>query len=349
MVKKLCLLFSCIFVLTLTAGSALAAISYCKDILEPGNSGGWGSSSKTFEDTWALNPGETVDLDIWINDVSEELLTAGCFITYDPALVNITSIVPYDTDNGGPWDAGLTTSKKIEAGQWLLVLGDLGCQALDGDGDIILGKATFECLASGDSEITVATIGDFDTVAGCGGTIYDSQITPNTFTFNKGNGTSTTTTGPNTTTTPPTSTTAPSTTTSTEPSSSSWQSSYAKMWGSDKETKLSLLRSFRDEVIARNEVVRNYVSLLYQNSSEIAGLLIKHPVLCLETRKLVEVLLPSVEYFFKTETLTLTATQEDIVESFLNQFETQVSPKLKGIIQNFRKDLRDGRLFVTVS
>jgi len=121
------------------------------------------------------------------------------------------------------------------------------------------------------------------------------------------------------------------------------------MWGSDKETKLSLLRSFRDEVIARNEVVRNYVSLLYQNSSEIAGLLIKHPLLCLETRKLVEVLLPSVEYFFETETLTLTATQEDTVESFLNQFETQVSPKLKGIIQNFRKDLRDGRLFVTVS
>ncbi len=43
----------------------------------------------------------------------------------------------------------------------------------------------------------------------------------------------------------------------------------------------------------------------------------------------------------------LTASQKDRVESFLNQFESKVSPELKGIIQNFRKDLRDGRLFLT--
>ncbi len=96
--------------------------------------------------------------------------------------------------------------------------------------------------------------------------IYDPQITPNTITLNKGNGTSSTTTGPgtSTSTSPSTTTSAGTSTTTTEPSSSSWQSAYAMMWGEDKEQKLSLLRYFRDEAVARDKVVRNYVSLLYQ-------------------------------------------------------------------------------------
>jgi hypothetical protein len=69
----------------------------------------------------------------------------------------------------------------------------------------------------------------------------------------------------------------------------------------------------------------------------------------LETRKLVEVLLPSIESFFESEKLLLTAGQKEIVENFLNTFEEQASPELKGIIQYFRKDLRDGRLFLTIS
>ena len=121
------------------------------------------------------------------------------------------------------------------------------------------------------------------------------------------------------------------------------------MWREDKEQNLSFLRHFRDEVVARNEIVRNYVSLLYQHSAEIAVILIKYPLLSRETSKLVETLLPSIKSFFETDTLILTVDQKDTVESFLNTFEPKVSQELKGIIQNFRKDLRNGRLFKTVS
>ena len=121
------------------------------------------------------------------------------------------------------------------------------------------------------------------------------------------------------------------------------------VWEEDSTQKLSLLRAFRNKLVARNEVVRNYVSLLYQHSSEAAGVFIKNPLLCLEIRKLVEVLLPSIESFFETEQFSLTAGQKDTVETFLNQFEREVTPELKGIIQNLRKDLRDGRLLLTVS
>ncbi len=349
MVRKLSVVCASIFIFALTAGSAVAQISYCKDFLEAGNQDG---SLKTFDEEWTLAQNETVAINIWVNDVPEaQLLTAGFFITYDPAMVTIESVEPYDGSEEH-WDDGLTNLVPDAGGpgNYLVVVGNLACASTDNDGDIILAKVTVKSQSSANSEIMISTVPGFDTVVGCSGTNLDSQIDPNTITLNKGTGTSsTTTTGPGTTTIPTSTTSAGSSTTTTEPTSSSWQSAYAMIWGEDKEQKLSLLRFFRDEAAARNQVVRNYVSLLYRHSSEVAGVFIKHPLLCLETSELVEALIPSIESFFKTEKLVLTAGQKERVETFLNQFETKVRPELKGIIQNFRKDLRDGRLSSTVS
>ena len=94
MIKKLLVACTCIVVLTLTAYPAVAQISYCKDFLEPGNQDG---SLKTFDEEWTLAQNETVAMNIWVNDVPEaQLLTAGFFITYDPAMVTIESVEPYD-------------------------------------------------------------------------------------------------------------------------------------------------------------------------------------------------------------------------------------------------------------
>ena len=357
MVKKLSVACACILVLALSVTAAVAEISYCKDFLEPGNQDG---SLKTFDEEWTLDQNETVEMNIWINDVPDSLLTAGFFIEFDPASIQITNVVPNDTDHGGPWDPAEPFSP--EPGIWAVSLLNFSCVETDDDGDILLGKVTFQSQSSGSTAIIITTIPNFDTLVGCSepATNYDPQIMQNTITINNGNGTSTTTTGPGTSTsTSPSTTTGPGTststsssgtsTTTTEPSSSSWQSAYAMMWEEDKEQQLSLLRYFRDEAVARNEVLRNYVSLLYQHTVEVAGVFINHPLLCLETRELVEALLPSIESFFETEKLTLTAGQQDRVETFLNHFESKVSSELKEIIQNFRKDLRDGRLFITVS
>ena len=356
MVKKLSVTCACIVLLVLAAVPAAAQISYCKDFLETGNPGGWSESLKTFDEEWTLGQNETIAMDIWINDVPEpQMLTAGFFITYDPAMVVIENVEPYDGANGpeGPWDDGLTNIVPDAGGpgNYFIALGNLSCESTDSDGDIILGKVIVKSQTSGTSEIVIRTIPGFDTIVGCSGTNLDSQTDPNTITINKGNGTSSTTTGPvtSTSTSPSTTTSSGPSTTTTQPSSSSWQSAYAMIWGEDSKQKLSLLRTFRNEIVARNKVVRNYVSLLYQHSSEVAEILIKHPILCFEARKLVEVLLPSIKSFFETEQFTLTAEQKDTVESFLNQFELEITPELEEIIQNFRKDLRDGRLFLTVS
>ena len=177
------LLIVCALVLSLI-GSPCFAIEYCKDFLESGNPGGWnGSSLKTWDEEWTMNVGQTIEMDIWVNDAPEDLLTGGCYITYDPALVSLTNILPYDTSNGGFWDSGLTQSFENFPGEWLLWLGHLTCVTPDGDGDIIIAKATFECQDDGNTTITISTIPDFDIVTGCGGTIYDGQISPNNVTI----------------------------------------------------------------------------------------------------------------------------------------------------------------------
>jgi hypothetical protein len=160
------------------------AIEYCKDFLEGGNPGGWnGSSLKTWDETWTMNVGQTVDMDIWVNDAPEALLTGGFAIIYDPVSVALTNVIPYDTSNGGPWDAGITGSES-EPGQLYLAVGNFGCVTPDGDGDVILAKVTFECLDDGNTTITILTIPAFDTVCGCSGPIiYDSQISPNNVTI----------------------------------------------------------------------------------------------------------------------------------------------------------------------
>ena len=206
MIKKLSFMCTCAVLLGFMAGSAIAQISYCKDILEPGNPPDEGTCDilatpctsdldcadgaleclkptlKTWDETWDMPAGETVEMDIWLNDVPESMLTAGFYISYDTALIDITSIVPWDTNNGGLWEPAEPFSPG--PGIWIVSLLNFSCVAPDGDGDILLARVTLQCQDVGDADVTIETIPDFDTVVGCsGGAAYDPEIVPNVVTI----------------------------------------------------------------------------------------------------------------------------------------------------------------------
>jgi hypothetical protein len=109
------------------------------------------------------------------------MLTAGCYITYNPLLINITSVVPNDTDNGGPWDPAIPISP--EPGVWIVQLISFDCVDPDGEGDIRLARVTFQCQNRGEVDITIGTIPEFETLVGCDSGTYDPSITPNTVTI----------------------------------------------------------------------------------------------------------------------------------------------------------------------
>jgi hypothetical protein len=181
----------CTLWLTLLAPPCFA-IQYCKDILETGNPGGWTGSLKTFDDEWTIGTSETVDVDIWINDAPEALLTGGFWISFDPALVSVVSVEVYNNSVlPGPWDPGFTTiiPDSDGPGTYLVACGNFDCVTPDADGDVIIGRVRFRCESAGDAFITIAPIpiSGYDTVVGCSlpTVIYDPDITPNTFTIHQ--------------------------------------------------------------------------------------------------------------------------------------------------------------------
>ena len=65
--KKLLIVCAVVGVLGFMSESTYA-IEYCKDVLEQGNSGGWITSGKTWDEEITIVITEEVDVDIWLND-----------------------------------------------------------------------------------------------------------------------------------------------------------------------------------------------------------------------------------------------------------------------------------------
>ena len=176
------LLIICVFTLLVGLFSrSVFAIQYCKDLLEPGNTGGWETSLKTFDEEWRVCHGIILELDIWINDVPEPLFTAGFYLTASNLDVNFIDVEVYDdNDLPGPWQPGFSNViTDNNEGFVFAAVGNLQSPAPpDGDGDIIIAKVRFEVPCMTQTYLTISTIPDFDTVVGESSTVY--PITPNT-------------------------------------------------------------------------------------------------------------------------------------------------------------------------
>jgi len=125
-----------------------------------------------------------------------------------------------------------------------------------------------------------------------------------------------------------------------------WPMAYDKMWGDKKGEILSLLRTFRDKVLADSEIGRHYIFMLYNNSLEILILLVQNPSLMEETKVVIDELLPVVQSLLEGKKTRFSEEQVTYIESLFDHFEERaISPRLKIAIKKVRKDLREGILF----
>lgn len=123
-----------------------------------------------------------------------------------------------------------------------------------------------------------------------------------------------------------------------------WPMAYDEMWGAKKGENLFLLRTFRDGVLADNEVGRDYIFMLYTNSLEILILFIQNPPLIQEIKEMIDELLPEIQSILNGGKMTLSKRQLADIESFLTKFETKASPELKTAIRKVKKDLNRGEV-----
>ena len=124
-----------------------------------------------------------------------------------------------------------------------------------------------------------------------------------------------------------------------------WPMAYDKMWGAKKGEHLFLLRSFRDEVLADNEVGRDYIFMFYNNSLEILTLLLQNPSLTEETKEIIDGLLPGIQSILNGDEIVISKKQLTSIESLLTTFETKANPGLKSALKKMKRDMREGELF----
>jgi hypothetical protein len=124
-----------------------------------------------------------------------------------------------------------------------------------------------------------------------------------------------------------------------------WDTLYGTLLGEDEEKALSLLRSFRDNVLVLHHAGNKCVKLLYKNSEEIATVLMKNPTLVTEAGEVINELLPGVRTVLGGGVMEFSEDASERIRSFLSQFEIEASPQLKLAIRKAKKAMREGKLF----
>jgi len=124
-----------------------------------------------------------------------------------------------------------------------------------------------------------------------------------------------------------------------------WNTLYGMMLGEDEEEDISLLRSFRDEVLIPHQTANKYVELLYKNSEEFATLFLENPSLTADAGEVVADLLPGIRNILEGGVMRLSAKEISSIESLLIQFEKEASPRLKAAVRKVRRDIRKGNIF----
>jgi hypothetical protein len=163
--KKLSIV--CAFALIFGLVSApVYAQTFCKDILEGGNAGGW-TGAKSWDESTTISPSDTITVDLWINGVSEPYISGGILLSYDTTKVKVTSVTV-----GADWMLPSTFINNAVGNAQIVGGMVIGSVAPDGDGDIYLGQADVHCEAVGDALLAVTNPpGSFN--CGVSSTCYD--------------------------------------------------------------------------------------------------------------------------------------------------------------------------------
>lgn len=130
----------------------------------------------------------------------------------------------------------------------------------------------------------------------------------------------------------------------TQATSPGWSLSYEKIWGKRKYENLVILRTFRDDFLSRTELGQAYLSLLYNNSIEIAFLLMQKPALQIQTREVLNAVIIELKAQSGNNELCISQNTIDAFVSLLENFQIYASPRLKAVIEIVKEDIEAGEI-----
>ena len=107
---------------------------------------------------------------------------------------------------------------------------------------------------------------------------------------------------------------------------------------------LSLLRTYRDDVMKNSDFGSKYVEMYYAHTGEISGMLLNDQEFAHASADLLTRLAPKFEAILQGHSASLSDSEQAEIESLLNRVASQASPELKTALKVVRADLSSGRL-----
>ena len=104
---------------------------------------------------------------------------------------------------------------------------------------------------------------------------------------------------------------------------------------------LSQARSFRDKILGASSRGKRYTELYYRFSTEAVQIMMLNPMLILRSQEMMERYLPVIESMVRSEPVTLSRSDLDEIESFINSFAVKGGTELREAIKDLCRDLRD--------
>ena len=284
--KKLSIVCTFALLVVILLPNKSNAATYSMDVIEDGNPGGWTASLKTFDETFVVDSGQTLTIDIWITGAPGEATAGGFWLDFTGSTdsVDYVSTQRYNNDDlPGPWQKeGVVVNEPAGAGTLMVIVPQLGGAQPDGDGDLIIARVIFEYLDAGNAHITIRTIPETATW-GPDPPWDDDEIEPTTLIISPGSSPgSTTSVFTDTTSTLSSSTTSstmlPSTTSMHSTSSTTVSSLLPpicvveEIYGKDSE-EVEVLRHFRDTILSKTQSGKEIIKLYYEWNPRVVNAL----------------------------------------------------------------------------
>jgi hypothetical protein len=176
------------------------------------------------------------------------------------------------------------------------------------------------------------------------GTYYSEEASVTITVESENGGGATTTTSvqySTTTTSSPLTTTSSSTTTIM--SSKVW-CPFLFLTNNDPE-KINKLRDFRNNVLLKTPMGREYVKLFYKNALELITILINNQDITDQSKVVLDELLPEIKLAAKGKVIIFSPYVRSEIEGILKQISMEASIELKQAIEKLQKDLGEGKMF----
>lgn len=105
------------------------------------------------------------------------------------------------------------------------------------------------------------------------------------------------------------------------------------------QSRLDLLRKFRDEVLLNSETGRKYVEHYYRNAPEVALLLLNKHGLKLQAMRLLKKVAPEINSILKKEKRSISPSLQEEIGGFLDEVSKYINPDLESIIEDLKFDI----------